>query len=123
MATHIKQKTTFQNDWYRKYKVELSPIEDSILENLYPNFHHKTKIDMNIWWYYFELTEEEYKQQRQLQREQIHQDTLDRVYWRKEYNAVDILLEDYYEEKEERNGEIDIDDLNDDLAIENHINA
>lgn len=70
---------TLYTDWKRFYKLSIRTEKDdsikdfivfSFYKQLWPNQH----------WYYFEISENEYKEAREKQRKQLHKKTLEKVY-------------------------------------------
>lgn len=94
-------KKTLATDNNKWYEVLLAQKEDVSLCEL-PNFSHMLKKSTNCFCYYYHLTEAQYKEKRQLQREKLHQETHNKY-----YNLF--------------NDEIDIDNLNDDLQIDEYM--
>ena len=103
MARPINKITTYCELNHKSYELILSPIEEKDLEQR-PNFAYMKKIDMNVFGYYFLLTEEQYRARRQLQREKIHRDVLDRVYDKNQDVDIDLLNDEVYlEDNDQQN--------------------
>lgn len=88
----------------KTYKTVMNNKKDKTLENK-PNFDFMRKVDRNIYIYYYECTKKEYKEHHQAMRDELFVDTHNKY-----YNLLD---------ESEQN--IDIDNLNDDLAIDEYL--
>jgi len=87
--------STFYVDWENHYKLLISPLIDTDLENL-RGFSFYKQIDKIYHGYFYAITKDEYMKGRQEQRNIIHKEIIDKVYNRKELldnNAFERYLE------------------------------